>query len=108
MKLYDDYTGPVYSERLVAARAQGRRIVHCPPPPGRTLDEDGVMFFVRVLYHDNERLAWYGLRPTTAKDAAGAVRPRSWMDDMADAGEALHLVERRRALGLPEIAGAGP
>ena len=57
MKIYEDYTGPVWSETLKAARAQGRRIVHCPPPPGRTLDEDGVMFFVKVLFHDNERLA---------------------------------------------------
>ena len=57
MKLYDEYAGPVWSSMLAKAREQGRRIVRCPPPPGRSLDEDGIMFFVKVLYHDNERLA---------------------------------------------------
>ena len=57
MKLYEEYDGQVWSPELVAAREQGKRIVRCPPPPGRSLDEDGIMFFVRILYHDNERLA---------------------------------------------------
>ena len=65
MKLYDEYEGRVWAPELVAARAQGKRIVRDTTAPVR-YHGFTPMFEVKVLHHDNERLAAFASRKPAA------------------------------------------